>query len=151
RFYSVARSLQPALGHELAHALENRGDTDEALAVFRDLTKLRPGNARHLACLARSLSIKGLSREADETLEAAVAAAREAVQVRPDDSVRHLILGTTVLRQGKLEEAVAEARAALRLKPEEAQGELLLGEALELQGKRDEAIKSYRAAIRLKP
>ena len=53
RFYTAARSIRPETAHELAHALEKRGDSDEAIAVFRDLNELRPGDARHLGCLAR--------------------------------------------------------------------------------------------------
>ena len=48
RFYTAARAIRPETAHELAHALEKRGDRDEAIAVFRDLSGLRPGNARHL-------------------------------------------------------------------------------------------------------
>ena len=45
--------------------LESRGESDEAIAVFRDLKRLRPGNARHLGCLGDALEDKGLSREAE--------------------------------------------------------------------------------------
>ena len=86
RFYTAARAIRPETAHELAHALEARGDSDEAIAVFRDLKRLRPGNARHLGCLGRALKEKGLSREASEMLEAAVAAGREAIRLKPDDA-----------------------------------------------------------------
>ena len=85
RFYTAARSIRPETAHELAHALEKRGESDEAIAVFRDLKRLRPGNVKHLGCLGQVLKAKGLSREADETLEAAVAAGREAIRLKPDD------------------------------------------------------------------
>ena len=41
---------------------QKRGDSDEAIAVFRDLKGLRPGNARHLGCLGDALKAKGLSQ-----------------------------------------------------------------------------------------
>src|SRR5262249_7889140 len=66
RFYPAARSIRPETAHELAHALDKRGDSNEAIAVFRDLRALRPGNARHLGCLGIALKSKGRSREADE-------------------------------------------------------------------------------------
>ena len=110
RFYTAARSIRPETAHELAHALEKRGDSDEAIAVFRDLNELRPGNARHLGCLGKVLKAKGLSREADEAFEAAVAAGREAVRLKPDDASAHLALGYGPQRQGKLDEAIAEFR-----------------------------------------
>ncbi len=53
RFYTAARAIRPETAHELAHALEKRGDLDESLAVHRDLNALRPGNATILGCLGR--------------------------------------------------------------------------------------------------
>ena len=151
RFYTAARSIRPETAHELAHALENRGDSDEAIAVFRDLKRLRPGNARHLGCLGQALKAKGLSREADETLEAAVAAGREAIRLKPDDAYAHFNLGIALTSQGKLDEAIAEFRTAIRLKPDYAVAHINLGIALTDQGKLDEAIAEFRTAIRLKP
>ena len=42
RFYTAARAIRPETAHELAHALVYGGDSDEAIAVFRDLKGLRP-------------------------------------------------------------------------------------------------------------
>src|SRR5262249_24681683 len=51
RYYTVARSIRPETAHELAHALEKKGESDEAIAVFQDLVRLRPSDGRHLLCL----------------------------------------------------------------------------------------------------
>jgi eukaryotic-like serine/threonine-protein kinase len=152
RFYTAARSLYPATAHELAHALENRGDSDEAIAVFRDLKELRPRDPRHLACLGLALADRGRSREADEAFESAVAAARKAIQLKPDAARAHSILGM-ILCDGKHDYAAAEIelRTAIRLKPDYAGAHSNLGEALEGQGKLDPAVAEYREAIRLKP
>ena len=137
RFYTAARSIRPETAHELAHALEKRGDSDEAIAVFRDLSELRPGNARHLGCLGTALKTKGLSREADEALESAVAAGREAIRLKPDYAAAHNNLGNALRNQGKLDEAVAEFREAIRLKPDNAVTHNNLGNALRRPGKLD--------------
>ena len=42
RFYTAARAIRPETAHELAHVLEQRGDHDEAIAVFRDLRDYVP-------------------------------------------------------------------------------------------------------------
>ena len=124
---------------------EKRGDSDEAIAVFRDLTRLRPGNARHLGCLGSALKDKGLSREADEALEAAVAAGREAIRLKPDDAdgplqPRH--------RPGRARASSTRpspnTATAIRLKPDDADAHNNLGNALASQGKLDEAIAAYR-------
>ena len=151
RFYTAARSIRPETAHELAHALEKRGESDEALAVFRDLKRLRPANVRHLACLAGALKAKGQSAEASETIEAAVAAGREAIRKKPDVAANHGDLGVALGNQGKLDEAIAEFRAVIRLRPNKSVARMNLGKALHDQGKLDDAIAEYRTAIRLQP
>jgi len=151
RFYTAARSIRPESAHELAHALESRGDSDEAIAVFRDLKRIHPRNARHLGCLGIALTAKGLSREADEAFEAAVAAGKEAIRLKPDSFAAHYSLGYILNAQGKLDEAIAECRTVIRLKPDSPDAHVNLGQALAKQGKLDEAVAEFRTAIRLEP
>jgi tetratricopeptide (TPR) repeat protein len=82
RFYTAARAVRPETAHELAHALEGKGETDEAIEVFRDLCRLRPDNGLHLACLGRALKAQGRTREATEVLDDAVAALRAAIRLK---------------------------------------------------------------------
>ena len=152
RFYTAARAIRPETAHELAHALEKRGESDEAIAVFRDLKRLRPGNARHLGCLGQALKAKGLSQEADEALEAAVAAGREAIRLKPDSASAH----------ARPRHRPGESRASsTRPSPNTARRSgsspttpgptLNLGNVLAIEGKLDEAIAEYREAIRILP
>ena len=76
RFYTAARAVRPETAHELAHALAARGQTEDAIAVFRDSGPAAPGDAQALACLGEALRARGLLREAEEVLEAAVIAGR---------------------------------------------------------------------------
>ena len=118
RFYTAARAIRPETAHELAHALEKRGDSDESLAVHRDLNALRPGNATILGCLGRLLKAKGLAREASEALAAAEAAEREAERLRPTVvATAHLNRVIPLARQGKYEEVIAELHTVKRLDP----------------------------------
>ena len=151
RFYTAARSIRPETAHELAHALERRGDSDEAIAVFRDLKRLRPSDVRHLGCLGEALKHKGLAKEADEILEAAVVAGREVSRLKPDDGSAHQLLGKALAARGELEAAIAEYRTAIQLMPDSAIARSNLGHALMDQSKINEAIAEFRAAIRLKP
>ena len=86
RFYTAARSIRPETAHELAHALEKRGESDEAIAVFRDLKRLRPGKPGTWAASASALKARGCRERPSEALEAAVAAGREAIRLKPDDA-----------------------------------------------------------------
>jgi serine/threonine-protein kinase len=151
RFYTAARAVRPETAHALAHALDQRGDSDEALAVFRDLRRLRPGNPRHLGCLGLALKKKGLSREADEAFEAVVVAGREATRLRPTDAIARVYVGVALEGQGKYDEALAEWQTAVRLRPDLAHAHYGIGLALSRQGKMEEAVPEYRTAIRLNP
>ncbi len=151
RYYVAARSLRPDTAHELAHALEDAGESDKAIAVFRDLARLRPTDGRHLGCLGQTLKAQGRTQEARAAFETAEAVLRRATRSRPDDAFAHCYLGFSLTEQGKLEEAAAEYRAAIRLQPDYALAHNNLGWNLDQQGKLDEAIAEFRIAIRLQP
>ncbi len=150
RFYTAARAIRPETAQALAFALEDRGESDAAIAVFRDLVGAAPESASHLANLGTALKEKGLSREADEILDAAVALGREATRKKPG-SYGHDNLGFTFLIQGKLHEAIAECREAIRLQPDNVAARNKLGVALQRLGKLDEAIAAFLEAIRIDP
>ena len=151
RFYSVARALRPETAHELAHALERQGRGDEAMVVFRDLTRIRSGNGRHWLCMGRLLQERGDRAGAKVALEEAVAALRETIRLKPDLVQAHVTLGLALNEQGKLDEAIAACREAIRLLPNYAPAHVTLSFALRAQGKLHEAIDASCEAIRLKP
>jgi serine/threonine-protein kinase len=151
RYHTAARSIRPEVAHELAHALENKGESDEAIAVFQELTRLRPGNGRHFSCLGRTLRDRGRTREASVAIEAAIAALREQIRHNPDDSNARLNLGSALAAQGKPRAAIAELRVALQLRPDDDMAHDNLGLFLRDQGKLEEAIAEHREAMRLRP
>ena len=151
RYYTAARAIRPETGHDLAHALDLTGQWPDAVAIFQDLTRLRPDNGRHLMCLGQTLKKRGRSREAAVVLEAAIAALRELIRQRPDDDWAHANLGSAFSSVGKLDEALAEHRESIRLRPDEASHYRSLAEALVAGGKPDEAIAAIREALRIKP
>jgi tetratricopeptide (TPR) repeat protein len=151
RYYTAARSLRPETAHELAHALGEKGEREDEIAIFEDLRRLRPGSGRHLGCLGRALQSQGRSQEAGAILEAAAAANRAAVGKTPDDAYAHFSLGVALNIQGKLDEAIAEYRTAIGIQPEDATFHDNLCQALGLLGKLDEAIAEHRIAIRIQP
>jgi serine/threonine-protein kinase len=117
RFLSIARAIRPEMAHQLAHALDQRGDSDEALGVFRHLKDVRPGNEYNLGCLGDLLKREGLSQEAGEAYEAAAASGREAIRLNPGSPEAHSSLARSLMRQDKLDEAIAELRTVKRLEP----------------------------------
>jgi serine/threonine-protein kinase len=151
RFYFAARSLRPDMAHDLAHALEETGETDQAIAVFQDLARLRPNDVRHLACLGKALKDRGRTQEAKAVGDEAIAAARASIAQKPDSAYAHFQLGGALGNQGRSDEAVAAFRAAVRLNPNHAGSHYNLANSLGAQGKLEESVAEYREALRLKP
>ncbi len=151
RFYTAARSIRPEMGHDLAHALDMKGEWPEAIAILEDLTRLRSTNGRHFMCLGQALQRRGRTHEAGVALDAAIAALRKKIDERPDDDWAHRNLGTALKSIGKFDAAAAEYRTSIRIRPDEPRHYTSLAGLLADQGKVDEAIALAREAMRLKP
>jgi serine/threonine-protein kinase len=152
RYYTAARTLHPETGHELAHLLEQMNRGAEAEAVWRDLVVRRPEHAGHLSCLGKHLIRTGRSGEGARIHERAVAAARAALRLRPDDPELRIYLAASLNSLGRADEAIAEFRELIRLNPDNAEAHINIGDALS-NAKKDYAAAEaeHRVAIRLKP
>jgi serine/threonine-protein kinase len=150
-YYRAARALRPETAHELAHLLNWWGRGEEAVTVFEDLVRLRPGDGRHWLCYGRLLRVRGDRTRAGAALEKAIVALREEIRLRPDVGATHGNLGSALFAQGKWDEAIAEHRASVRLQPEVAENHNQFGYVLNAQGKFAEAVPEHREAIRLQP
>jgi tetratricopeptide (TPR) repeat protein len=151
RYYIAARSIRPESAHELAHALEKKGEHDEAVAVFRELARRRPGDGRHLACFGQLLNERGRKEEARSVLVASAAATREQIRQEPNNATLRSALAQALALQGKFDEAAVEIREAVRLGPDKAGLHYNLSNLLIDQKKPDEALVAIREALRLKP
>jgi eukaryotic-like serine/threonine-protein kinase len=151
RYLTAAQAAMPEAAHELAHALADKGERDAAISVFRDLARRRPDLPFHYNCLGRALESQGRAREAKEAFDAAIAASRRRLLLKPGYAPDHITLGTALHSKGEIDAAIAEYREAIRLKPDYAVAHLNLGFSLRAKGKVDAAIAEFREAIRLKP
>jgi tetratricopeptide (TPR) repeat protein len=123
-YLTAARALRPETAHELAHALDSAWERpDAAIAVFEDLTRLRPRNPKHWLCLAKALRARGREREALDLEKQALLVAREAIRRNLDDADAHHTLGVLLNRFALLpgrKEALAHLFTARRLRPNDA-------------------------------
>jgi tetratricopeptide (TPR) repeat protein len=121
---TAARALRPETAHELAHALDSAWERPEAaIAVFEDLTRLRPRNPKHWFCLARALRARGREQDALDLEKRALLVAREAIRRNPDDAEAHQTLGVLLNRFALLpgrKEALEHLLTARRLRPNDA-------------------------------
>jgi serine/threonine-protein kinase len=151
RYFMAARALRPETAKNLAGYLQAAGETNEAILVLQDLVGLRPKNLYSPVVLGGMLLIQGRAQEGRKVLDAAVAALREAIRLRPDDATAHAYLGLALRHQRKLDEAAAALRKAVELAPDYAWAHERLGIALGEQGRLDESISAFRKATDLEP
>jgi eukaryotic-like serine/threonine-protein kinase len=150
RYYTAARAIRPETAHDLAHALVSKGEWAEAIAIFQDLTRLRPDNGRHFLCLGTALRTRHRNEEANVAIDAAIRALRENIRRRPDDAWIHYTLSNALLARGSLDEAIVECRESIRLKPDNESAYTSIASILIGKGKLDEAIVQIREAMRIR-
>ncbi len=147
RFRQAEESLRAALAIEpgstaahlgLASVLIDTGRYDEALAELDRVRRLDPENGAAL--------VKGALLEARlGHAGAAAAAARQALQRRPDDVEAHYVLGLALLQQGSIEAADGEMRRVVTLAPSHLGALSHLVTIAIRRGRRDEA-EAFRKA-----
>lgn len=124
----------------LGHALDQKGDTDEAIKSFAEALRIRPDNDAIHVELARVLAKK---KKFDEALRHYAAA----LQINPNSASAHHNLGLLLAEQGRSEEAINHYLEALRIDPESADVHNSLGAVYLSKNKIGEAIHHYREAL----
>lgn len=81
----------------------------------------------------------------------AIAHWRAILQIAPNDSHTHQMLGSNLLEEGRLAEAEQELEAAQRLDPKNAKTYMFLAGLRQMQGNLDAAIPLVKRAIELDP
>jgi len=130
--------------YNLAIALRANGETDQAIAHYRQAVALRPDYAEAHYNLGRILVEKG---ELDE----AIAHYEKALNVNPADAEAHNNLGNALLRIGRVDEAIAHYQKALVIQPDYADASCNLASALLSKGDMDGAIDHYLAGLARSP
>ena len=130
--------------YNLAIALRANGETDRAIAHYRQAVTLRPDYAEAHYNLGRILVEKG-------ELNEAIAHYEKALSVNPADAEAHNNLGNALLRIGRLDEAIVHYQKALTIQPDYADASCNLASALLSKGDMDGAIDHYLAGLARSP
>ncbi|MFQ6022952.1 MAG: tetratricopeptide repeat protein, partial [Acidiferrobacterales bacterium] len=144
-------TYQRGLWHMLSFA---KDDNIEARRLFRRAQELDPRFATAYAheSYAHYVNvIMGYAEAPDESLAAAVTAAKKALALDDKDPMGHFALGRAYMMQGEHDESIAELKTSLTLNPNFALAYHGLGFVLTLSGQLEEAAKMQKNAMRLSP
>ncbi len=142
----------------LGDALEQKGQTDEAIRQYQEALRLRPDYAEAHYNLGIAFLRKGQTDDAINQY-------RAALRLNPEYPEAHNNLGNALVQKGQTEEAIRHYQAALRSKPDYAPAhsnlDYLLTEypeslgamagALDAQGEYAKATQFYQAALKAQP
>ena len=127
-----------------AMQLEEKGENDKALEVWKMAASLDPEIAKVQNGLGISLYVHGEKEEGLEHL-------RHAIRVNPLAVETHFVLGRFLLDEGNAKEALPELETAIEIRPHFASCEEALGTAYEALGKEAEGLAHWRKAHQIDP
>jgi protein O-mannosyl-transferase len=130
--------------YNLGIALSDQGDTDGAIAHYRQAVELRPSYAEAHYNLGRLFAQKG-------QLDDAIAHYEKALEINPADAEAHNNLGATLFASGRVDEAITHYRKAIALQPDYADASCNLASALLSNGDLGGAIACYSACLAVSP
>jgi tetratricopeptide (TPR) repeat protein len=122
-----------------ATQLEEKGEKDQALAVWKKAAAIEPENAKVQNGLGISLYVQGQTAEGLEHL-------RHALRINPLSVETHYILGRFLLNEGHADQALPELKTAIGIRPHFAACEEALGSDYEALGDSREALAHWRKA-----
>jgi tetratricopeptide (TPR) repeat protein len=135
---------EPATHWNLAHALQDTGNTSGALAEYMLYARLQPQDAIGRATFGAALLAAGRLTEARSEL-------REAVRLKPDLPEPYANLGFIALEEENYAEAANHFQSFTQLEPDNAVILRDLGLALMGLHRFDEAIDAFAHALRVQP
>ena len=130
--------------NNLANALIDRGRTDEAVSIFRQMLQADPNNWQALYNLGLHYFMTNNYPEAEGYL-------RRASAVHATDADTFALLADVLNHQEKYADSEAAIRRALVLRPDKAGYRKVLAIALDGQGRRSEALEQIRAEVNAHP
>jgi amino acid adenylation domain-containing protein len=128
----------------LGEALNDRGDVNAALAVYRQAIAANPKHPYCYCLLGKALLERG-------DISRAVLAFDKAVALEPNNPVAYIQLGAALERGGKFDRAKIAYQQVVELEPNNPYSYQLLGNMLAKQGNLQEAIACFESAVNLEP
>jgi tetratricopeptide (TPR) repeat protein len=130
---------------ELGQVLAARNKLEEAMTEFKQAQKLHGGDQ------ARLLLLQADIRARQHNIPEAVTLLRQSVQLKPDYSDAHELLGIELAADNQFSDAEVEFEKLVRLRPDYAEGRVNLGISLARQQKYQAALEQFKRALELDP
>ncbi len=131
----------------MAHELARQGNTDEAIANYREALKIDPnvsGLHFELAEMLNNSSIPGGREEAEKEYQAALA-------INPNDEKAECKLGDLAALRGDQQAAAEYYQRALKLQPNDSEAILGLAKSLMTMNQPEKALPLLEQAVKLDP
>ena len=139
----LEQNPNPKVYLEIADTLRNLDKNAEAAATIDQMMEKYPTekSGRHLGVMAELLRRAG-------KLDAALASARQAAQLDPNDVEVQLMLADLLGDTGKIDEALEIFRKAIGHEPDNARYRFLMGGMLAKFGRNEDAIKVFQEVLK---
>lgn len=137
-------AAQPEQLLSQAVALHQDGQLAQALALYKQMLALQPGNFD-------ALHLSGVIAYQTNDPELAVELIERAIEINPNDAAAYFNCGLTLQNLKRNEAALQSYDRAIALNPDLATAHYNRGSVLNALKKHDAAIQSYDRAIALKP
>jgi arylsulfatase A-like enzyme/tetratricopeptide (TPR) repeat protein len=125
-----------------ASGLLDRGASEEAVRMLRDIIRQAPALSSAYIRLANALHDRSEFDEVAEVLH-------QLLEIQPDSAEGHFKLGKLLLERGRVDDALRALVTTVELSPAEAQVHYYLGRALEEKGRPLEALEHYNSVLQI--
>jgi tetratricopeptide (TPR) repeat protein len=146
-FWQAALASNPgswSAHNGLGSVLHERGQSDEAIAHFREAVRLKPDFSTAYYNLGGVLRERGRPDEA-------MAEFAKAIEIQPDYSAAHYYLGEILRDNGRVDEAIVHLQKAVQVHPEYAAAHESLGLLYLRTGQTDRALDHLQRALDFRP
>ena len=160
-YFEAALALEPgasAIRYPLAITYRTLGDSETARAHLQQRGDVWPvlddplmERQPELLETVTAFELRGLDALAASNWEAAAAAFRGGLDLKPDDPALRHRLGTALYAAGNVVGAVEEFEEVLRRSPDFTGAHVTLGTILSVQGQYDQAIERFAVALESDP
>jgi tetratricopeptide (TPR) repeat protein len=136
-----------------------QGQYEEAVATWREVLNIRPGDALAHESLGTLLLMTGHPQESATHLQLArrirqdesLSQLRKTLEFDPGNAPAHHGIGQIMYERGEIKEAVRQWQQSLEISPDFAEAHVSIGNALYQLGRTSEALAHWRDALRLRP